>query len=122
MPHFAELNKNNIVVQVIVGVDEPLDGEAIYTETTRTVWKKTSYNTFAGEHRMGGTPFRKNYAGIGYAYDYDRDAFIPPQPYSSWILDEQTCQWNPPIQYPDDGNPYSWDESTTQWVAVGLTT
>jgi len=122
MAHFAELDKNNIVVQVIVGVDEPLDGEAIYTETTRTVWKKTSYNTFAGEHRMGGTPFRKNYAGIGYAYDYDRDAFIPPQPYSSWILDEQTCQWNPPIQYPDDGNPYSWDESTTQWVAVGLTT
>ena len=88
MAHFAELDENNVVTQVIVGVDEPLDGEAIYAETTGTVWKKTSYNTIAGEHRLGGTPFRKNYAGIGFTYDATRDAFIPPQPFASWNLCE----------------------------------
>ena len=81
---FAEINENNIVTQVIVGVDEPLDGEAIYHELTGTNWKKTSYNTIAGEHKLGGVPFRKNYAGIGYVYDLTRDAFIPPQPFTSW--------------------------------------
>ena len=116
MAHFAQLDENNQVVQVIVGVDEPLDGEAIYAETTGQVWKKTSYNTSGGMHLLGGTPFRKNYAGIGYAYDSTRDAFIPPQPYASWILDEQTCFWNSPIPYPDDGNRYTWDESTTSWI------
>ena len=118
MAHFAELNENNIVTQVIVGVDEPLDGEAIYAETTGTVWKKTSYNTIAGEHRLGGTPFRKNYAGIGYTYDPDRDAFIPPQPFPSWTLDEQTCQWNPPVPFPNDEKQYFWDESTLSWTFV----
>lgn len=118
MAHFAQLDENNIVVQVIVGVDEPLDGEAIYQENTGNVWKKTSYNTFGGVHQLGGTPFRKNYAGIGYFYDSIRDAFIPPQTYPSWILDEQTCQWNPPIQYPNDDNRYVWDESTISWVAI----
>lgn len=118
MAHFAELNENNVVLQVIVGVDEPHDGEAIYAQTTGTVWKKTSYNTFAGEHRLGGTPFRKNYAGIGYTYDPDRDAFIAPQPYPSWTLDEQTCQWNPPIQYPSDDKRYEWDEQTTSWKEI----
>lgn len=93
MAHFAELDENNVVLQVIVGVDEPHDGEAIYAQTTGTVWKKTSYNTFAGEHLLGGTPFRKNYAGIGYIYDANRDAFIPPKPDGNYILDEQTCQW-----------------------------
>lgn len=93
MAHFAQLNENNIVVQVIVGVDEPHDGEAIYAANTGLVWKKTSYNTFAGEHQLGGTPFRKNYAGIGYTYDSDRDAFIPPKPDGNCVLDEQTCQW-----------------------------
>ena len=88
MAHFAELNENNIVLQVIVGVDEPLDGEAIYQEATGKVWKKTSYNTLAGQHLLGGTPFRKNYASIGYSYDPDRDAFIPPQPFQSWPLNE----------------------------------
>ena len=115
MAHFAELDENNIVTQVIVGVDEPLDGETIYTETTGTVWKKTSYNTLAGEHRLGGTPFRKNYAGIGYTYDPDRDAFIPPQPAPSWQLDEQTCQWNPPVPYPNDEKRYFWDEPSVSW-------
>ena len=118
MAHFAQLDENNIVVQVIVGVDEPLDGEAIYQETTGQIWKKTSYNTIGGVHQLGGTPFRKNYAGIGYTYDPVRDAFIPPRPYVNWLLDEQTCQWNSPTPYPDDGNRYTWDESTTSWVAT----
>jgi len=118
MAHFAEIDENGVVLRVIVGVDEPLDGEAIYAETTGTVWKKTSYNTIAGEHRLGGTPFRKNYAGIGYTYDSQRDAFIPPQPFASWTLDEQTCQWNPPAPLPNDDSMYAWDEATTSWVAV----
>lgn len=118
MAHFAQIDENNIVVQVIVGVDEPLDGEAIYAETTGQVWKKTSYNTFGGVHQLGGTPFRKNYAGIGYFYDSVRDAFIAPKPYPSWVLDEQTCQWSPPVQYPSDDNRYVWDESTISWVSI----
>jgi hypothetical protein len=118
MAHFAQLDENNIVVQVIVGVDEPHDGEAIYAETTGTVWKKTSYNTMGGQHLLGGTPFRKNYAGIGYTYDPDRDAFIPPQPYPSWTLDEQTCQWTPPVPFPNDEKQYFWNESTLSWTFV----
>ena len=117
MAHCAQLDENNVVVQVIVGVDEPHDGEAIYAETTGHVWKKTSYNTFAGEHQLGGTPFRKNYAGIGYTYDEQRDAFIPPKPYASWVLDEDKCQWKAPVDMPTDGQMYSWDEATTSWVA-----
>jgi len=118
MAHFAELDENNVVTQVIVGVDEPLDGEAIYAETTGTVWKKTSYNTQAGQHLLGGTPFRKNYAGIGYSYDPNRDAFIPPQPFPSWTLDEQTCQWISPVPFPNDEKQYFWDESTLSWTFV----
>ena len=116
MAHFAEIDENNVVLRVIVGVDEPLDGEAIYHEMTGTTWKKTSYNTQAGQHLLGGTPFRKNYAGISYTYDSDRDAFIPPQPYSSWTLDEQTCQWTSPVPFPNDGKQYFWDEQTCQWT------
>ena len=116
MAHFAELDENNVVLQVIAGVDEPLDGEAIYAETTGTVWKKTSYNTRAGGHLLGKTPFRKNYAGIGYTYDSDRDAFIPPQPFPSWTLNEQTCQWDSPTPMPVDDKRYVWDEQTCQWV------
>lgn len=101
-----------------MGVDEPLDGESIYRELTGTTWKKTSYNTVAGEHILGGTPFRKNYAGIGYTYDPNRDAFIPPKQYPSWILDEQTCQWNPPVPFPTDDGQFRWDESTTSWLTV----
>jgi len=118
MAHFAQLDENNIVVQVIVGVDEPHDGEAIYAETTGKVWKKTSYNTLGGVHLLGGTPFRKNYAGIGFTYDAQRDAFIAPQPFPSWVLNEQTCQWNPPIQYPSDDKRYQWDEQTTSWKEI----
>lgn len=118
MAHFAQLDENNIVVQVIVGVDEPHDGEAIYFQTTGKVWKKTSYNTVGGVHLLGGTPFRKNYAGIGYTYDPDRDAFIAPKPYASWVLNEQTCQWNSPIQYPNDDKRYIWDEQTISWKEI----
>jgi hypothetical protein len=118
MAHFAQLDENNIVVQVIVGVDEPYDGEAIYQQTTGKVWKKTSYNTLGGVHRLGGVPYRKNYAGIGYFYDSVRDAFTAPKPYLSWILDEQTCQWNPPVAYPSDTEQYSWDEETTSWKEI----
>jgi len=118
MAHFAEIDENNIVTRVIVGVDEPLDGEAIYREFTGTNWKKTSYNTVGGVHQLGGTPFRKNYAGVGYIYDPDRDAFIPPTPYPSWLLDEQTCQWKPPTDFPNDGKIYQWDESTTSWKEI----
>jgi len=119
MAHFAELDENNIVLQVIVGVDEPLDGETIYQEFSGKVWKRTSYNTYGGIHLLGGTPFRKNYAGIGYIYDAQRDAFIPPKPYPSWTLVEDTCQWTPPVAMPTDGNMYDWDESTTSWVQQG---
>ena len=118
MAHFAQIDENNIVTQVIAGVDEPVDGETLYAEITGLVWKKTSYNTLGGQHSLGGTPFRKNYAGVGYTYDAQRDAFIPPQPYASWSLDEQTCQWNAPTPYPNDGNIYSWDESTLTWTQV----
>ena len=118
MAHYAQLDENNVVLQVIVGVDEPHDGESIYAETTGHVWKKTSYNTKGNQHLLGGTPLRKNYAGIGYTYDPDRDAFIPPQPYESWVLDEQPCQWNSPIQYPSDDKKYGWDEQTISWKEI----
>lgn len=118
MAHFAELDENNIVLRVIVGVDEPHDGEAIYAQNTGTVWKKTSYNTSGGVHLLGGTPFRKNYAGLGYSYDAQRDAFIPPKPFASWVLNEDTCLWDAPTPMPTDGKPYTWDEATTSWVEL----
>ena len=114
MSHFAKLDSNNIVIFVTVGRDE--DDENELTTRTGDVYKRTSYNTRAGQHQLGGTPFRKNYAGLGYTYDYKRDAFIPPKSFNSWILDENTCIWVPPIAYPTDGNTYSWDESTQQWI------
>lgn len=116
MAHFAELDENNVVLRVIVGVDHPYDGEAIYQNETGKVWKRTSYNTQSGVHVLGGTPFRKNYAGIGYTYDSQRDAFIPPKPYPSWTLVEETCQWISPVSYPTDGNMYQWDEATVSWI------
>ena len=118
MAHYAELDGNNIVLRVIVGVDEPHDGEAIYAQTTGTIWKKTSYNTSGGVHSLGGTPLRKNYAGIGYTYDPNRDAFIPPQLFPSWLLNEQTCQWNSPVAMPTDDKQYAWDEPSLSWVEI----
>lgn len=119
MAHYAFLDENNIVTEVIFGKDENeglYDWEKFYAEEKGQPCKRTSYNTFGGEHIGGGTPFRKNYAGIGFTYDAQRDAFIPPKPYASWILNEQTCRWDSPIPHPDDGKPYVWDENSVSWV------
>lgn len=118
MAHFAELDENNVVLRVIVGVDYPYDGEAIYQNETGKIWKRTSYNTQGGQHRLGGTPFRKNYAGIGYTYDASRDAFIPPKPYNSWTLNEDTCLWQAPVAHPVDDNMYEWDEESLSWRMI----
>lgn len=119
MAHFAELDNNNIVVRVIVVADEnEADGENWCRNLLGGFWKKTSYNTQAGVHLTGGTPFRKNYAGIGYSYDPTRDAFIPPKPFNSWVLNETTCVWDPPTPMPSDGKLYRWDEDTLAWVEM----
>jgi len=124
MAHFALLDNNNIVIQVFVGREEDDGKEMNLTARTGQQYRQTSYNTQGGVHRLGGTPFRKNYAGIGYLYDPIRDAFIPPKPYASWVLDENTCLWKAPVDMPEDagtGDPpkvYQWDETTTNWVVV----
>ena len=118
MAHFAKLDENNIVTFVTVGRQEDDGKEADLCARTGDVYKQTSYNTHGGVHALGGTPLRKNYAGIGYTYDPVRDAFIPPKPYASWVLNETTCLWDAPVAYPDDGKRYSWDEATTSWVEV----
>ena len=116
MAHFAKLDGNNVVVFVTVGRDEDNGKEDELTARTGDVYKQTSYNTHGGVHSLGGTPFRKNYAGIGYTYDEGRNAFIPPQPFPSWTLVENTCQWTAPVAYPTDGKLYSWDEATLSWI------
>jgi hypothetical protein len=118
MAHFAKLDENNVVIFVTVGRQEDDGKEADLCVRTGDVYKQTSYNTHGGVHALGGTPLRKNYAGIGYTYDAGRDAFIPPQPYASWVLNEDTCLWESPVPYPTDGKRYSWDEATTSWVEV----
>jgi hypothetical protein len=118
MAHFAKLDANNIVTFVTVGRQEDDGKEADLCARTGDVYKQTSYNTHGGVHALGGTPLRKNYAGIGYTYDAGRDAFIPPKPYASWLLNETTCLWDAPVAYPTDGKRYSWDEATTSWVEV----
>lgn len=123
MAHYAFLNKNNIVVEVIVGKDEGEDGvdwEQWYGNFRGKVCKRTSYNTKEGIHLNGGIPFRKNFAGIGFRYDKDLDAFIGPQPYASWILDLDTCIWKSPIPLPSDAEtiPYIWDENSVSWIAI----
>ena len=119
MSHFAEINSDNIVLRVLV-----IDQETVNTGAWGSPdnWVQTSYNTRGGVHYApnshtpdGGVALRKNYAGVGYTYDATRDAFIPPQPFASWTLDDDTCQWNPPTPYPDDGKRYNWDEDTTSW-------
>lgn len=114
MAHFAKLDENNVVVFVTVGRDE--DNEQELTERTGDVYKQTSYNTVGGVHLLGGTPFRKNYAGIGFTYDAERDAFIAPQPFVSWTLDEATCLWVSPVPYPTDDEFYVWDEDEQNWI------
>jgi hypothetical protein len=127
MAHYAFLDSNNIVTEVIVGKDEGEDGvdwEAHYGAFRGQQCKRTSYNTYGGVHSNGGTPFRKNYANIGYSYNQIRDAFIPPKPFASWTLNEDTCLWDPPTAMPEDagtGEPpkvYAWDEITTSWVDI----
>lgn len=113
MSHFAEIDENNVVLRVIVAEQDFIDSGAVGDPSR---WIKTSYNTLAGKHMQGGTPLRKNYAGIGYMYDAQRDAFIPPRPeYESWILNEETCLWEPPVPYPTDGEFYIWEEALQEW-------
>lgn len=118
MAHFAELGENNVVLRVIVvdnkdtvdqnGQEVEAIGAAFCRNLLGGTWKKTSYNG----------NIRKNYAGIGFTYDSDRDAFIPPKPFASWILNEDTCRWDAPVAYPTDGKMYKWDEDTTTWVEI----
>lgn len=121
MAHYAFLNMQNVVTEVIVGKDETdgnINWEIHYGNIREQVCKRTSYNTSGGVHKNGGTPFRKNYAGIGYTYDESRDAFIPPQPFGSWTLNETSCLWEAPVAYPDDGQQYTWNEETTSWDLI----
>lgn len=122
MAHYAFLNMQNIVTEVIVGKDEtegPTNWEMHYGNFREQVCKRTSYNTRGGQHLNGGTSFRKNYAGIGYTYDYARDAFIPPKPFPSWTLNSNTCLWVAPVEMPSDGKNYTWDEENQNWVENG---
>ena len=130
MAHYAFLNVNFVVTEVITGVDksELTEGkppEVWYGEFRGSICKQTSYNTRGGVHYTDNAPsadqsksFRKNYAGIGYTYDKNRDAFIPPQPYPSWILNEETCLWEAPVPYPNDSNIYNWNEITQTWTEI----
>jgi hypothetical protein len=119
MAHFAKLDENNVVLEVLVVHNNELLQDGVESEAKGIqflvdwsggypLWKQTSYNG----------NFRKNYAGVGYTYDSARDAFISPQPFSSWVLNEDTCLWDAPVPYPTDGKFYQWDEATTSWVAV----
>jgi hypothetical protein len=117
LAHFAKLDENNIVTFVTMGRQEDDGKEAELTLRSGYTYKQTSYNTRGGVHANRGKPFRKNYAGIGYTYDSQRDAFIPPQPFPSWTMSEQTCLWSAPVPMPTDG-AYSWDEATTSWVST----
>lgn len=118
MAHFAEIDSNNIVIRVIVidnkelldntGIEREFLGQTFCYNLLSGNWIQTSYN---------GT-FRKNFAGVGYTYDSKRDAFIPPKPYPSWILNEDTCLWNAPLLYPEDGKQYAWNEETLSWIEV----
>jgi hypothetical protein len=112
MAHYAKVN-NGIVEQVIIAEAEFFN---TFVDTSPGQWLQTSYNTYGGIHTLGGTPLRKNYAGIGYTYDSQRDAFIPPKPFASWLLDEDTCLWQAPTPMPTEG-VWRWDEANLNWVA-----
>ena len=137
MAHFAKLGINSKVIGVsVVNNNDCKNADGVEDETVGIqflenihgwpLWKRTSYNTTANTHKLGGTPFRKNYAGIGHTYDEDRDAFIPPKPFASWILDETKGIWGSPVTYPtveEYGDPaknydISWDEANTRWTAT----
>ena len=124
MSHFAKI-ENGVVTFVTVGRQEDDGRELELCERTGDTYRQTSYNTHGGVHYTDGVPsadqskaLRKNYAGIGYTFDEVRDAFIPPHPYPSWILDEDTCLWEPPTPYPTDGDMYQWDEANGEWVTT----
>jgi len=121
MAHFAKIGKGSKVLTV-----EAVSNDVAPTEQagvdflnnlygTNDIWKQTSYNTRGGQHILGGTPFRKNYAGIGFKYDQTRDAFIEPKPFPSWTLNETTCLYEPPVAKPTDGQSYDWNETTQTW-------
>jgi hypothetical protein len=129
MASFAKIGLNNKVIAVHSVVNEVLnDSNGIEQEVNGidfltklhgwAIWVQTSYNTHGGVHNNGGTPLRKNYAGIGYTYDETRDAFISPKPFNSWILNENTCLWNAPVAYPTDNKPYLWNEQTLSWDLI----
>lgn len=124
MAHYAYINDNNVVTSVIVGPDEGTEPEGIssweeyFSAKGKGQAVRTSYNTRGGVHLSGGQPLRYNYAAKGYTYDSQADAFIPPKPYESWILNESTFLWDPPTPHPEDGTPYRWDEASTSWVAA----
>jgi hypothetical protein len=121
MAHYAKV-KDGVVTQVIVAEPEFFD---TFVDNEPGEWLQTSYNTFGGKHfdpdtgeEDDGTPLRMNYAGVGFTYDRDKDAFIPPQTYPSWVLNEDTCLWEPPVEMPSDGKYYKWGEETTSWIEV----
>jgi|TARA_R110002072_G_scaffold287572_1_gene453342 hypothetical protein len=114
MAHYAKVN-NGLVEQVIVAEAEFFD---TFVDSSPGAWIQTSYNTHGGVHSDGGTPLRKNYAGVGMIYDATRDAFYAPQPYPSWTLNDDSCIWEAPTAHPTDGERYVWNESTTSWDAV----
>ncbi len=119
MSHFAKV-ENGIVTQVLV-IEQDVVDTGLFGDPT--LWVQTSYNTSGGVHSQGNTPLRKNYAGVGYTYDATRDAFIPPSPYPSWLLDETTCLWNPPTPMPTDAGDdqmYMWDETTASWKKTAV--
>ena len=124
MAHFSKLGTGNIVTAVHVVSNDVATTEQAGVDFlnnlygTRDTWKQTSYNTKGGVHLLGGTPFRKNYGGIGFTYDQTKDAFIPPKPFDSWTLNETTCIWEAPVDYPSDGKDYEWDESSTSWKEI----
>jgi len=114
MSHFAKV-ENGMVTQVIVIEQDVLD-TGLWGDPAS--WVQTSYNTRGGAHLLGGTPLRKNYAGTGYTYDSERDAFIPPQPFPSWLLNEDSCQWQAPVAMNSDGKKYRWDETSLVWIEI----
>jgi hypothetical protein len=129
MASFAKIGLNSKVIEVVSVVNDVIkDSNGVEREELGIqflnelykwpIWKQTSYNTHGGVHSSGGTPFRKNHAGIGYTYDEDRDAFIPKKPYNSWVLNEQTCNWEAPIVKPNDGNMYNWNEQIQNWELI----
>lgn len=114
MAHFAKVVDGK-VSQIIVAEPEFFD---TFVDTSPGEWIQTSYNTHGGVHSNGGTPLRKNYAGIGYTYDRERDAFIPPKPFASWLLNDESCLWEAPVPYPTDGKTYEWNETEGNWTEV----